>query len=310
MKDNKNKVLIITGPTAVGKTEISIRVAQELDGEIICMDSRQIYKNLKIGTSFPDEQTLKLVKHHLFGFVELDEHFTAYDYKLAAEKTIEEVLNNNKFPILVGGTGLYIDALQKGFLNVESDHGVRTYLRKLENENPGILRKMLTDIDPESALRIHPNDVKRTIRALEVYIVTGKRMGELIKFQGPEQPKFNYEIVVLDRDRKELHERINQRTEKMLKEGLIEEVNNILSLGFSKNLNSLNTIGYKEVIKYLEGEIEYDTMVHKMKVNTRNYARRQIIYFRRFENSLWLNLSELSEEDAIRKIILKIKQQN
>lgn len=103
MKDNKNKVLIITGPTAVGKTEISIRVAQELDGEIICMDSRQIYKNLKIGTSFPDEQTLKLVKHHLFGFVELDEHFTAYDYKLAAEKTIEEVLNNNKFPILVGG---------------------------------------------------------------------------------------------------------------------------------------------------------------------------------------------------------------
>ncbi|MFA7204354.1 MAG: tRNA (adenosine(37)-N6)-dimethylallyltransferase MiaA [Candidatus Caldatribacteriota bacterium] len=306
---DKYKVLIITGPTAVGKTEISIKVAQQLDGEIICLDSRQIYKDLKIGTSFPDEQTMKLVKHHLFGFVELDKHFTAYDYKLAAEETIDEILKNGKMPILVGGTGLYIDALQKGFLNVESDYGVRTHLRKLENENPGILRKILTDIDPESALRIHPNDIKRTIRALEVYYVTGKRMGELIKFEGPEQPKYDYEIVVLNRDRKELHERINLRVEKMLDEGLIEEVKNILESGFSKNLNSLNTIGYKEVIKYLEGEFDYNIMVHKIKVNTRNYARRQIIYFRRFEDVLWLNLSEIPEEDAVREIILKIKQQ-
>ena len=306
---DKYKVLIITGPTAVGKTEISIKVAQQLDGEIICLDSRQIYKDLKIGTSFPDEQTMKLVKHHLFGFVELDKHFTAYDYKLAAEETIDEILKNGKMPILVGGTGLYIDALQKGFLNVESDYGVRTHLRKLENENPGVLRKILTDIDPESALRIHPNDIKRTIRALEVYYVTGKRMGELIKFEGPEQPKYDYEIVVLNRDRKELHERINLRVEKMLDEGLIEEVKNILESGFSKNLNSLNTIGYKEVIKYLEGEFDYNIMVHKIKVNTRNYARRQIIYFRRFEDVLWLNLSEIPEEDAVREIILKIKQQ-
>jgi tRNA dimethylallyltransferase len=306
---DKYKVLIITGPTAVGKTEISIKVAQQLDGEIICLDSRQIYKDLKIGTSFPDEQTMKLVKHHLFGFVELDKHFTAYDYKLAAEETIDEILKNGKMPILVGGTGLYIDALQKGFLNVESDYGVRTHLRKLENENPGILRKILTDIDPESALRIHPNDIKRTIRAIEIYYVTGKRMGELIKFEGPEQPKYDYEIVVLNRDRKELHERINLRVEKMLDEGLIEEVKNILESGFSKNLNSLNTIGYKEVIKYLEGEFDYNTMVHKIKVNTRNYARRQIIYFRRFEDVLWMNLSEIPEADAVREIILKIKQQ-
>lgn len=307
--NNKDKVLIITGPTAVGKTEISIKVAQQLNGEIVCLDSRQVYKDLKIGTSFPDEQAMKLVKHHLFGFVELDEHFTAYDYKLVAEKTIDEIIMNDRIPILVGGTGLYIDALQKGFLNVESDYGVRTHLRKLENENPGVLRKILTDIDPESALRIHPNDIKRTIRAIEIYIVTGKRMGELIKYEGPERPKYDYEIVVLDRDRKELHERINLRVEKMLEEGLIEEVKKILEEGFSKNLNSLNTIGYKEVIKYLEGELDYDTMVHKIKVNTRNYARRQIIYFRRFEDALWLNLSEISENDAIREIILKIKQQ-
>lgn len=307
--NNKDKVLIITGPTAVGKTEISIKVAQQLNGEIVCLDSRQVYKDLKIGTSFPDEQTMKLMKHHLFGFVELDEHFTAYDYKLVAEKTIDEIIMNDRIPILVGGTGLYIDALQKGFLNVESDYGVRTHLRKLENENPGVLRKILTDIDPESALRIHPNDIKRTIRAIEIYIVTGKRMGELIKYEGPERPKYDYEIIVLDRDRKELHERINLRVEKMLEEGLIEEVKKILEAGFSKNLNSLNTIGYKEVIKYLEGELDYDTMVHKIKVNTRNYARRQIIYFRRFEDALWLNLSEISENDAIREIILKIKQQ-
>ena len=133
-------------------------------------------------------------------------------------------------------------------------------------------------------------------QAIEIYIVTGKRMGELIKYEGPERPKYDYEIIVLDRDRKELHERINLRVEKMLEEGLIEEVKKILEAGFSKNLNSLNTIGYKEVIKYLEGELDYDTMVHKIKVNTRNYARRQIIYFRRFEDALWLNLSEISED--------------
>lgn len=135
-------------------------------------------------------------------------------------------------------------------------------------------------------------------------------MGELIKYEGPERPKYDYEIIVLDRDRKELHERINLRVEKMLEEGLIEEVKkNTRSRVFKKNLNSLNTIGYKEVIKYLEGELDYDTMVHKIKVNTRNYARRQIIYFRRFEDALWLNLSEISEDYAIREIILKIKQQ-
>lgn len=301
------KVLIIAGPTGVGKTDFSVKIAQVLNGEIVCLDSRQIYKYFKIGTAFPDEVTLKTVKHHLFGEIDPSINFTAYDYKIKAENIIENIINQGKLPILVGGTGFYIDALLNGFLNVESNYGLRSYLRKLEDNNPGILRKILVDLDPQSALKIHPNDIKRIIRAIEIYIVTGNKMGEIIKENKTKNKKFDFDIFILDRNRQELHERINQRVEKMLEQGLIDEVKYLLSLGYSKNLNALNTIGYKEVIQYLEGRIDFNKMVHLIKVHTRNYARRQIIYFRRLEKAKWINLSLDSEENVIKQIIKNIK---
>ncbi len=176
-----NKVLVIAGPTAVGKTEISVEIARRINGEIICMDSRQIYSNLIIGTAMPDEETKKMIPHHLFGSIDPRIHFTAFDYKKMAEKKIGEVLSRGNKPILVGGTGLYLDALRKGFLNVKSDYGLRTYLRKLEKNNPGVLRKILVDLDPQRAIKIHPNDLKRIIRAIEIYVVTGIKMGEIVK---------------------------------------------------------------------------------------------------------------------------------
>jgi len=298
-----NKVLVIMGPTAVGKTEISVEIGRKINGEIICMDSRQIYNHLIIGTAMPDEETKKMVPHHLFGSIDPRTHFTAYDYKKIAEKKIDEVLNRRNTPILVGGTGLYLDALRKGFLNVKSDYGLRTYLRKLEKNNPGVLRKILVDLDPQRALQIHPNDLKRIIRAIEIYVVTGIKMGDIVKENRQSDSSFDYHIVILDRERQELHERINKRVHQMIDEGLINEVQNLLSLGYSPTLNSLNTIGYKEVIQYLYGKIDFDEMVHQIKVNTRNYARRQIIYFRKIEFAQWINLSKTSQEDVINQIV-------
>jgi tRNA dimethylallyltransferase len=292
-----NKVLIIAGPTAVGKTEISIELAQKINGEIICMDSRQIYKQLNIGTARPSEEEEITVPHHLFGVIDIQDHFTAFDYKFLAERKISEVLSRNRIPILVGGTGLYIDALKKGFLNVKSDYGLRTYLRKLESNNPGILRKILVNLDPERALKIHPNDIKRIIRALEIFIITGNKMGDVIKVNHENKKTYDYIIFIIDRNREELHQRINNRVEKMLEIGLIDETKEILNFGYSPKLNALNTIGYKEVIQYLQGQIDYESMVHKIKVNTRNYARRQIIYFRKIKDKKWINISETDYEN-------------
>jgi len=298
-----NKVLVISGPTAVGKTEISIEIARRINGEIICMDSRQIYSHLIIGTAMPDEETKKLVPHHLYGSVDPRTHFTAFDYKKLAEKKIGEVLNRGNTPVLVGGTGLYLDALRKGFLNVKSDYGLRTYLRKLETNNPGVLRKILVDLDPQRAQKIHPNDLKRIIRAIEIYVITGIKMGEIVKENRQDENSFDYHIIVLDRERQELHERINKRVHQMIDEGLIEEVRNLLSLGYSTTLNALNTIGYKEVVQYLYGKIDFNEMVHQIKVNTRNYARRQIIYFRKIEGAKWINLSKTSQEEVVDQIL-------
>ncbi|RLL85347.1 tRNA delta(2)-isopentenylpyrophosphate transferase [Petrotoga sp. HKA.pet.4.5] len=298
-----NKVLVIAGPTAVGKTEISIEIARRINGEIICMDSRQIYSHLIIGTAMPDEETKKLVPHHLYGSVDPRTHFTAFDYKKLAEKKIGEILNRGNTPVLVGGTGLYLDALRKGFLNVKSDYGLRTYLRKLETNNPGVLRKILVDLDPQRAQKIHPNDLKRIIRAIEIYVITGIKMGEIVKENRQDENSFDYHIIVLDRERQELHERINKRVHQMIDEGLIEEVRNLLSLGYSTTLNALNTIGYKEVVQYLYGKIDFNEMVHQIKVNTRNYARRQIIYFRKIEGAKWINLSKTSQEEVVDQIL-------
>ncbi|SHE70072.1 tRNA dimethylallyltransferase [Marinitoga hydrogenitolerans DSM 16785] len=291
------KIPVILGPTAVGKTGILTQLGNEF--EVVSCDSRQIYKYMNIGTAKPTKDEQKKIKHHLIDFIEPDQYYNAYLYRLDALKIIEDILNRGKIPIISGGTGLYFDAIYKGFFESPSSLTLRSYLRKLENSQPGIIREILKDVDPESYLKIHQNDLKRLIRALEIYIISGKRMSDLIKSQKTVSP-YDFNIIILDRDRKELHERINLRVELMLKDGLIDEVKNLIAMGYNKNLNSLNTIGYKEVLEYIEGKYDYEKMIHYIKRNTRRYARRQIIYFRGYKKAKWINLTDL--KDPIKKI--------
>ncbi|KAF2956794.1 tRNA (adenosine(37)-N6)-dimethylallyltransferase MiaA [Marinitoga sp. 38H-ov] len=295
------KIPVILGPTAVGKTGILTELGNEY--EVVSCDSRQIYKYMNIGTAKPTNEEQQKIKHHLIDFVEPDQYYNAYMYRLDALKAIEDILNRGKIPIISGGTGLYFDAVYKGFFESPSSLTLRSYLRKLENSQPGIIREILKDVDPESYLRIHQNDLKRSIRALEIYIVSGKRMSDLIKNHKIES-KYDFNIIILDRDRTELHERINLRVEKMISDGLIDEVKNLIDMGYNKNLNSLNTIGYIEVLEYIEGKYDYEKMIHLIKRNTRRYARRQIIYFRGYENATWINLTNTSNPVEIIKSLI------
>ncbi|AMW32488.1 tRNA (adenosine(37)-N6)-dimethylallyltransferase MiaA [Fervidobacterium islandicum] len=293
------KRIIISGPTASGKTDFAIQLAEHLPIEVISMDSRQIYKYMDIGTAKPDPYQLALVKHHMIDIIEPNEYFNAFLYQKMAKEKEEEIRNSGKIPIYVGGTGLYIDALVKGFFEgVSRDENIRKELSKLNEQEPGILRKMLEEFDPEAASRIHPQDIKRTIRALEVYLKTGKRISELQTQQA------NYEdfvLIVLNPKREELYDRINRRAEKMIEHGLIEEVKTLIER-YGKNLDAFKTIGYKEIIDYLDGVYSLELALHLIKRNTRHYARRQIIYLRRFPSAIWLEPGKEALESVLRII--------
>ncbi len=289
---------IIYGPTAVGKTELMLNVCQSLDCEIISMDSRQIYRYMDIGTAKPTEEERRIVTHHLIDIIDPDQNYNAFMYREDAMKIMKDLKSCGKIPVFVGGTGLYVEALVRGiFEGVPADENVRKELKKLHEKEPGILRKMLEEFDPESAKKIHPNDLKRTIRALEVYIKTGKRISQL---QKKARPAGNFKIIILWRERKELYERINLRVEKMIEKGLIDETKRLLDMGYSKDLNSLNTIGYKETIEFLEGKYDFQHYVHILKRNTRHFARRQIIWSKRYKDAIKINLT--FEKDPVSKL--------
>ncbi len=289
---------IVYGPTAVGKTELMIRVCQDLDCEIISMDSRQIYRYMDIGTAKPTKEEREIVPHHMIDVIDPDQYYNAFMYRKDAIRVMEELMSRGKVPVFVGGSGLYAEALVRGiFEGVSADENIRKELKELHEREPGILRKMLEEFDPEAARRIHPNDLKRTIRALEVYMKTGKRISEL---QKSAKPAGRFKMIILWRERKELYERINARVEKMIKEGLIDETKKLLEMGYSKDLNSMNTIGYKETIDFLDGKYDFQHYVHILKRNTRHFARRQIIWSKRYKDAIKINLT--FEKDPISKM--------
>ncbi|KAF2959974.1 MULTISPECIES: tRNA (adenosine(37)-N6)-dimethylallyltransferase MiaA [unclassified Thermotoga] len=300
------KIAIVGGPTAVGKTDVMIEVCEEIGAEIVSMDSRQIYRHMDIGTAKPTPEQRKRVPHHMIDIIDPDEYYNAFMYRKDSLKVVEDVLKRGKIPVYVGGTGLYTDALVRGiFEGVPADENIRKELRELEKREPGILRKMLEEFDPEAATRIHPNDLKRTIRALEVYMKTGRRISELQKEAKGDDRFF---IIVLTRERHELYERINKRVDKMIEIGLVDEVKKLLEMGYSKDLNSMKTIGYREVIDYLEGKYDFDRMIHLIKRNTRHFARRQIIWFKRYKEAVWYNLtfeSERKVKEELKKLIVE-----
>lgn len=305
---NKQKLILIVGPTAVGKTDISIKIAKEFNGEIISMDSMQIYKEMNIGTAKIKKDEMKGIPHHMLDIVKPNEEFSVSDFKEKTYEYIEQIKNRNKIPILVGGTGFYANSIvyKLNFSNVDSNEYLRKEYMELSNKYGNeYLMNILKDIDEESANRISLNDTKRIIRAIEVFKGSGKKMSENYNFR-EENDDFEYIYIGLNRDRIKLYDRINKRVQYMLNNGLIEEVEEIVRK-YGKNLNSLKAIGYKEIITYLNKEITYEEMKEILKRNSRRFAKRQITWFKRDNRIKWFNYDEFDGEnelfDAIKKYI-------
>ena len=301
MKNNivKNKVVFIVGPTGVGKTAVSIEVACTLNGEIISADSRQFYREMDIGTDKPSPESLKQVKHHYISILNPDDYYTAGQFGKDARKTIGEILSCNRLPIVAGGSGLYLKAILEGFFDeYEKDIKTKKILQqRADKEGTSELYNELKRADPELASKISTNDAQRIIRGLEVYIVTGKPLTQHWK-QAKSIRGFSPVMIGLQRERRELYELINSRVDTMIEKGLIEEVKALREKRFSTKLNALKTFGYREVVRYLTKELTFDDMVEEIKKSTRNYAKRQLTWFRKMENITWVNVGNNREDTA------------
>ncbi|MDR7856196.1 tRNA (adenosine(37)-N6)-dimethylallyltransferase MiaA [Tissierella sp.] len=290
MKDN---LFILIGPTAIGKTALSIKLAEKLNGEIISADSMQIYKHMDIGSAKITKAEMKQVAHYLIDIVAPDQEFTVANFRDNAKILIKDINNRGKLPIIAGGTGLYINSLvyDLKFTEVSPDENIRERLESLANKYGNeYLHQELEKIDVPSAEKISINDRKRLIRAIEIYEVTNKPMSEHNKnFRNPIED-YNLVMIGLNMDRAELYNRINQRVDIMINEGLIGEVEKLISVGYNKDLVSMQGIGYKEIIMYLEGNISLDKAIELIKQGTRNYAKRQLTWFKKDNRIKWFNI--------------------
>ncbi|MGC9213692.1 tRNA (adenosine(37)-N6)-dimethylallyltransferase MiaA [Athalassotoga sp.] len=294
------KIPLIMGPTAVGKSDFAVKLAKIIDGEIISVDSMQIYKYMDIGTSKVDMETRKEIPHHMIDIVKPDEDFDAKQFRDETIKVIDEIISRNKYPILAGGTGFYFEALKYGiFEGPSKNKEIRESLLKIERESNGSLRRILSKIDPVAFEKFDASDLTRIVRAIEVYVLTGRPISELWKERSEDE---RFTIFVLYRERNDLYRRINERVESMFDHGFVEEVQNLLKMGYSKDLKAMRSIGYKEVVQYLEGEIGINECVEMVKLATRHYAKRQLTWFRRYEDAVWINLSN-GEELSLNKVL-------
>ena len=299
IKNNKKPLVILTGPTAVGKTEISIKLAKAINGEIISADSIQVYKHFDIGSAKVTQEEMDGVKHYLIDVLEPDEEFNIYVFKKLAMEAMEEIYAKGKIPIIAGGTGFYIQALLYD-IEFSEEEGDKTYRHmletKAEEEGVTVIHNMLKEIDPEAAKEIHENNLKRVIRALEYYHETGMKISEHNKEQRQKESPYNFRYYVLNMDREKLYSRINLRVDIMAENGLIDEVTKLKEMGYGKELNSMQGIGYKEIRDYVDGLYDYDTAIETLKKNTRNFAKRQITWFKREKEVVWLNYEEFDND--------------
>ena len=296
----KPLVVVVLGPTASGKTSLGIEIAEKFNGEIVSADSMQIYEKMDIATAKPSSEELSRVKHHLIGFVPVGEKFSVARYKEKATEVIDDILSRGKLPVVVGGTGFYIDTLVKNteFLDYE-DSGIRNKLEaKCESDGIETLYNELKVIDPKAAEKLHINDNKRIIRALEVYYATGKTISEQEDFSHLNESKYRWCLIGLKaQDRQFLYDRINLRVDKMLEEGLVEETLEFFKSDVSQT--AAQAIGYKELKPYLDSLVSLDEALDKLKMESRRYAKRQLTWFRRNHNIHWLDIDTLSGEELI-----------
>lgn len=306
----KQKLLVLGGPTAVGKTELSIKLASELNGEIISADSMQIYKYMDIGSAKVTEEEMNGVKHHLIDIIEPDVPFSVADFKEYGDKAIKEIISKDKFPIIAGGTGLYINSLtcNMTFTEAEKDDEYRAELEKLcEEKGNNYVHEMLKDIDPISYREIHANNRKRVIRALEVYKLTGKPFSSYNAGDDFYKSEYDVYYYVLTMNRERLYERINKRVDIMMENGLLDECIKLKEMGYTSLMQSMQGIGYKEILYYLEGKISLDDAVNMIKQGSRNYAKRQLTWFRRDKRCIFLDKDVLTDEEILNKVLDDIR---
>lgn len=288
---NKPKVIVICGPTASGKTALSIELAKQINGEIVSADSMQIYSDMDIGTAKPSLEEMDGIKHYLIGEVSPTTRYSVANYKKDALKAIDEIIKKGKMPIVVGGTGLYVDSLVLGieYDDIEVDLKYREELENIANEKGlEFLYEKAKEIDPKAMEKISNNDKKRIFRVLEIYNATGKTKTEQeIESRQKENP-YDYYVFAIDMERSKLYERINKRVDIMLNMGLVDEVKEVTKK-YSDLPTAIQGLGYKEVIDYLNGVYSYDEMVEKIKLETRHYAKRQLTWFRKNKQIVWIN---------------------
>ena len=287
----KPNIYVIGGPTASGKSKLAVELAKRINGEIISADSMQIYKDMNIGTAKLTKEEMQGIKHHLLDFVSPEERYSVANFKTDAKIKIEEILKKGKTPIIVGGTGLYIDSMIYGieFQDEKIDKEYREELNELaEKEGLERLYEEARKIDPEAMKKISINDKKRIIRVLEIYHKTGKTKTEVEKESRKNEIKYNYKMFAITMNREKLYERIEKRVDQMIEQGLIEEVQSILNK-YHKFPTAMQGLGYKEVVEYLENKLTKEEMIEKIKKKTRHYAKRQLTWFRKNKETIWLD---------------------
>lgn len=296
----KKPLIVLTGPTAVGKTKLSIALAKAVNGEIISADSMQVYKYMDIGSAKIREEEMQGIRHYLVDELLPEEEFHIVRFQQMAKTAMEEIYAKGKIPILVGGTGFYIQAVTRDidFTEAEQDDGYRKELEALASEKGNeYLHRMLEKVDPKSAKEIHANNVKRVIRALEFYHQNHTPISSHNQEQKEHTSPYNLVYFVLNAPRELLYERIDKRVDEMLKEGLVDEVRHLKEMGYQKGMVSMQGLGYKEILSYLEGEYPLEEAVRILKRDTRHFAKRQLTWFRREPEVTWVNKDEFDYDE-------------
>ena len=309
----KRPLIVIGGPTACGKTGFSIKLAKEIGGEIISADSMQVYRYMDIGTAKVTPEEADGVPHYLIDEFDPDEEYNVMIFQQKAKAYMEEIWAKGKIPILVGGTGFYINALlyDNDFTETENDTSYRKECYKLAKEKGAeVLYERLQEIDPEYAANIHANNVKRVTRALEYHYLTGQKFSEHNAEQKEKETPYDAAVIILTMDREQLYKRIELRIDLMMEQGLLEEVKGLLDRGYTPDLVSMQGIGYKEFIPYFNGECTLDEAVTQLKTNTRRFAKRQLTWFRRQIDGLWIDLGKATGEEALEDVLDYLKEGN
>ena len=296
----KKPLIILTGPTAVGKTKLSIALAKAVNGEIISADSMQVYQYMDIGSAKIKKEEMQGVPHYLIDVLKPEEEFHVVRFQEMAKQAMEEIYAKGKIPILTGGTGFYIQAVVKDidFSENTEKSEVRSRLEQLaKDKGSEYLHQKLLEVDPDSAQKIHANNVKRVIRALEYYELTGEKISLHNEREAAKESPYCYAYFVLNDLREKLYQRIDARVDEMLKEGLVQEVEKLSRMGYTRNMVSMQGLGYKDILAYLEGECSLEEAVYILKRDTRHFAKRQITWFKREPDVIWVNKPEFGYED-------------